>query len=291
LKRRGESTWRELPTTVTSGALTAEIDDEALPDGTYDLRARAVDQAGNERSTDRRVNGDHAEVTLPVRIKARLVAGRVNRTRTRRNGHVQTHVSLLPRPRVPFGKRVRIRGRITTPGKNPLPGASIQILQRPDLPGALFTAIGSVESSRTGRFTYMAPPGPSRTLRFRYEGSSLIRPRRFDVQLRVAAATSFAVSRHSVLNGEAVTFHGRLKGGPLPASGKLVALQVLVRGHWRSFATVRAGPVNGRWERRYRFQATTGRVRYHFRALVPREAGYPYETGKSHRASVVVRGL
>ncbi len=291
LRRRGESTWRELPTTLTSGALTTDIDDEALPDGTYDLRARAVDLAGNERSTDQRVDGDHAEITLPVRIKARLVAGRVRRTRTRSKGHVRTRVSLLPRPRVPFGRRIRINGRVTTPGKNPLPGATVQILQRPDLPGAPFTPIGAVQSSRTGRFTYMAPPGPSRTLRFRYEGSNLIRPRTFDVQLRVAAATSFGVSRHSVLNGEAVTFRGRVKGGPLPLSGKLVALQVLVRRHWRSFATVRAAAADGRWERRYRFQATTGRVRYHFRALVPREAGYPYETGTSHRTSVVVRGL
>ena len=291
IKRRGEITWRELPTTVTSSALTTEIDDEALPDGPYDLRARAVDQAGNERSTDHRVNGDHAEITLPVRIKARLVAGRVKHTRIRSKGHVLTRVSLLPRPRVPFGTRVRIRGRLTTPGRNPLPGAVVHIFQRPDLPGAPFTAIGSVESSRTGRFTYMAPPGSSRTLRFRYDGANLIRPRTFDVQLRVAAATSFGVSRHSVLNGEAVTFRGRVKGGPLPPSGKLVALQVLVRRHWRSFATVRATPADGRWQRRYRFQSTTGRIRYQFRALVPRESGYPYETGKSHRTSIVVRGL
>ena len=98
------------------------------------------------------------------------------------------------------------------------------------------------------------------------------------------------VSRHHVFDGR----RGDLRGvvtRPLPDTGKLVALQVLVRRSWRTFATVRAD-ANGRWRRRYRFQATTGRVTYRFpRPLVPREAGYPFATGASRRTSVTVRGL
>ena len=41
---------------------------------------------------------------------------------------------------------------------------------------------------------------------------------------------------------------------------------------------------------RYRFTATTGLRRYTFRAVVAREAAYPYEKGVSRTVKVIVRG-
>jgi hypothetical protein len=72
-------------------------------------------------------------------------------------------------------------------------------------------------------------------------------------------------------------------------SGKLVALQAKVGRKWRTFATPRANS-KGVFKHRYRFTATTGVQRYAFRAVVAREAAYPYERGLSKVVRVTVRG-
>ena len=84
---------------------------------------------------------------------------------------------------------------------------------------------------------------------------------------------------------------GRIRGGPLPAVGKLVQLQAYSRGRWLTFATPRADGRTGRWFYRYRFTATRGTVRYRFRARIPQESGFPYAAGVSRPVSVLVKGL
>ena len=79
--RRGH----RLPTVRTEDGFTARLDDEELPDGVYDLRARAIDGAGNERSTDREPSGEKARRTAPMRIATRLVAGHVKLLDARRS--------------------------------------------------------------------------------------------------------------------------------------------------------------------------------------------------------------
>ena len=104
----------------------------------------------------------------------------------------------------------------------------------------LGAASGRVTTSQTGRFTYLARRGPARTIRFRYPGTPMIRGRNGDVALRVRAATTLRPNRRSVINGEYVTFRGRLQGGWIPPAGALVELQVRTRGQWRTFAQPRA---------------------------------------------------
>ncbi len=48
-RRQGEDVWRSLPTEFSPDGFSAVIDDEALPEGEYALRARAVDRATNAR--------------------------------------------------------------------------------------------------------------------------------------------------------------------------------------------------------------------------------------------------
>ena len=71
----GSGTWQSLPTEMDGSRLIARIDDAALPAGGYLLRARAFDRAGNEASTDRRIDGLPMAVTLPLRIVASMRAG------------------------------------------------------------------------------------------------------------------------------------------------------------------------------------------------------------------------
>lgn len=74
-RRRGDDAWRSLPTRQSASDYTAFVDDERLQKGAYDLRARAVDAAGNERTGSSRDDGSPATVVLPVRRPASLVAG------------------------------------------------------------------------------------------------------------------------------------------------------------------------------------------------------------------------
>ena len=73
--RAGSGIWQALPTQKDGSRLLARIDDAALPAGGYLLRARAADQAHNEASTDRRLDGQPMALTLPVRIVSTMQAG------------------------------------------------------------------------------------------------------------------------------------------------------------------------------------------------------------------------
>ena len=64
-RRPGDNGWRSLPTTLDAQGFSAVLDDERLPKGRYDLRARARDLAGNERTIDTEPDGRPASRTLP----------------------------------------------------------------------------------------------------------------------------------------------------------------------------------------------------------------------------------
>jgi hypothetical protein len=290
-RRRGESAWRALPTTLDGRGFSAVMNDEKQPAGVYDLRARAVDSAGNER-TSQLQDGQPAARTLPLRIRTQLVVGKPTRVRAR-GSHGKTHYRtvLVVRPRANFGRTIPLQGRLTTPGGNPLANSDIEVWQRTRLPAAQWRRVAIVRTTRTGRYRFKALRGPSRTLRFRYPGTAKIRARTTEVELGIRARTTIEANRHRVVNGEDVTFSGRLKGRQYGSVGKTLYLQVYARGRWATFATPRAAASTGRWSENYRFTATRGLVRYRFRAVVPREAGYPYERGTSRSVRVVVRGL
>jgi len=286
IRRRGAREWRSLATEAGNGRIVARLDDERLADGSYEVRGRAVDHAGNERSTDRLADGQRIELTLPVRVKTRLRSGLIGRDRSGRKGGP---APLLDHPRVRYGQSARLAGRLVTIDGAPLRNARVDVLEAPT-GAARFKPLTALRTSRSGRFSFTAPQGASRTVRFRYPGTDTIRAATSDVQLRVAGKTSLRVSDRFALNGETVTFAGQLRGRPIPASGKLVELQAHVRGRWRTFATTRAG-AHGSWRYAYRFDGTRGRQVYRFRARLPRESAYPYDSGSSATVSVTVRGL
>ena len=291
-RREGESAWRTFTATRDGAGFSTTLDDSILPRGTYELRARVVDHAGKERTTQRQANGEVATRTLPVRIATQLAVGRPRRVTARgADGKKRTRTVLQVRPRARFGRTIPIRGRLTMPGGNPLAGADIEVWEQVKLPTAQWRRVSVLRTSRTGRFRFKALRGPSRSLRFRYPGSPTIRARSTLVDLGVRAMTTFRTNRSRVVNGDEIRFHGRLKGKQSGDTGKLLHLQVYTRGRWSTFATPRASRTTGLWRHDYRFSATRGTVRYRFRVLIPREAAFPYETGTSRSVSVTVRGL
>jgi hypothetical protein len=113
-------------------------------------------------------------------------------------------------------------------------------------------SIGSTRTSRKGGFSFKAPPGASRTLRFGYRShvNDTAFTTALDVLQRVRASATLRASRRFVPRGGRVTFAGRLRGGYVPPRGKLVELQATDRGRWRTFALVRS---NRRGAFRYRY--------------------------------------
>jgi hypothetical protein len=290
IRRDGQNAWQPLATQIDGDGLSAFVDDEVLPKGLYFLRARVTNAAGLESSDDRTAGGDPATIRLPVRAASRLVAGRPQRRCRRRGGRRHCGVRLLTRPGASVRHPTRLRGRLTVGGK-PMAGVALQVWGRLNLPGAAWARIGTVTTSTTGRFSYRVRRGAARTIRFRYPGTNLIRGHNRDIALRVHAAPTFRPSRRTVINGEYVTFSGKLRGGWLPKGGVLVELQVRTRGEWRTFAQPRADDHTGRYSYQYRFETVSGTASFKFRARVRRQPGYPFTTGASRPARVRVRGL
>ncbi len=298
MRARGGRTWHELDTRLDAGKLVADIDDERFREGTYDFRARASDRAGNEASTATTVNGARAAIRLPVRIKTGLRAGfvktKIRRRTVRRNGKrrvVRRPVRVLvPRATIRFGRRASVRGTLANPDGQPIDGAGITVLGRRDVPGETFATLGLIRTDGRGRFRYRVKASANRLLRFRYAGSRRIRGATRHVRLRVPAATTISASPRRLLNGQTVTFAGRVRSGPVPRTGKLVEIQAFFRSRWRTISTTRSD-ARGQWRFPYRFGGTVGAVDYRFRARLPREGGYPFGTGVSRVARVIVRGL
>jgi hypothetical protein len=291
IRSENERQWRTLDSTLQGGTLVGTVDDLRLPDGQYEVRAHLRDRAGNERTGDRRRDGSKMQIRLPLRLASSVVLSKRSRPQCRRSRNPRRRC----RPHRRAGSRIVVQGRtahvdgaLRNRLGEPIAGARVSVSEQLRTGGG-WRQVARLESDRLGRFSMAIPPGPSRSIRFGYGGTRLVKPATGEVRMRVPAASSIGVNRRSVRNGQAVLFSGRLAGGHVPEGGKLIDLQAFYRGGWRTFATPRSDG-HGRWSYRYRFGATRGVVRYRFRARIRREAAYPFELGYSRRVRVTVRG-
>lgn len=277
--------WTSVPARVDGGRLIANLPDETMPDGLYDLRGHAVDRAGNERSTTTLADGSPMTVTLPLRSPTHLIGGHLV-TRRRHGRRVRY---LATKMRLRYGHRTRLQGRLSDKDNKSMAATPVGVSELLDVPGATWQPVRTVQTDNDGRLRFRtAKHGASRTVRVRYEGTPTVRPSQIDVHLSVAASSTFRTSRRSVATGHAVRFSGTLRGGHVPP-GKSVLLQVRLRiggkRQWQTFASANAG-ANGRWTHVYKFTGAYPSARYAFRARIPSQAGYPFATGKSASKSI-----
>ena len=109
LSREGSGLWQGLATRQEGSRLLARIDDAALPPGTYLLRATARDQADNQNSSDRWVDGRPVAINIPLRvptaIRAGVIGSRIERTTVERRGKRRRYAARSrrssPRPASP----------------------------------------------------------------------------------------------------------------------------------------------------------------------------------------------
>jgi hypothetical protein len=182
--------------------------------------------------------------------------------------------------KVKFGKRVAINGRLVGPDGTPIAGATLGVQVQTAVPGAAMADSAQVVTGRDGRFSYTAPAGPSRVIRFGYRAytSDTSFADTTDVHLLVAAGVTMKATPKKVHNRHATVFTGRLLGKPLAKRGVVVDLQVFFRKQWRTFAAPRTNK-KGVYKFKYRFMA--GKATWKFRARVRKVLEYPYELGVS----------
>lgn len=297
LRERGREGWRALPTGLEAGGrAAASVPDTELPDGAYDVRAILRDGAGNEALATGDRTGRPMAVVLPLRQVTRLMAGHsaarrcrtVRRRRACRRVEVPAAATVRDPLRVPFGRAATLSGALETWQARPVAGAPVEVVERLRTEQAWRPA-GSTTTDAAGRLVLRVPPGPSRTLRLTYGGSAMLLPASLEARVLVPASGTLRASRRRARNGGRVVFTGRLRGLPIPPGGRTIDLQAHYRGAWRTFATPRTD-ARGRWRHPYRFGATSGRVVYRFRAVIKRDASYPYEQGVTPTARVTVTG-
>jgi hypothetical protein len=292
----GSGTWQVLPTSKEGDHLVTRVNDATLPAGEYELRASASDLANNIGATDHRLDGQPMRLRLPLRTTTAMKAGVVDKrtvNRKGKKGKVRRTV-LEPRVKVSFGRRVRLGGRLVNSAGHPLSGAKVlvysQLLEGKEPVDGTEELEDTVTTDSDGRFVYSVEARSSHQFRFVYEGTATILPVEDQATVRVKATSTFSVSADHVLNGDSVTFSGRVRGRPLPAKGKLIELQVEAStDEWQTFRTVRSD-ADGTWSKVYFFRRSCGVARWPLRVYLPSEGGYPLVPGASHELTVRVRG-
>jgi hypothetical protein len=245
-----------------------------LAAGLRTLVLRLTDAGGNTTDSDRFV----VDVGGPLNGTPASAAARLTAKFARKHRASVT---------VGFRKRARIRGRLVDAAGTPIAGAVIQVLDRQLRSGTQYALRGEITTGPKGRFSLMPGKGPARAIRFEYRSRRLLAaPNAADrVTMRVRAGVTLRIRPKRVAPGGRIRITGRLKGRPLPHSGKVVDLQAFEAGRWRTFDTVRARK-KGRFTTRYRFVRASGGLTIAFRARVRREDSYPFYLGYSKRVRV-----
>jgi hypothetical protein len=184
--------------------------------------------------------------------------------------------------RVRYGHAVKVHGTLLC-GTAPLIGATVLIGG-----GGLNT---SASTNQLGQFSYAVPRGPNRTIRFGYRAFA-------DDPKLAAAATAYVsvlprisltISPRRTVNDGTIEWSGRVQGGPYPAGGVTLLVEVKEGSRWQPFDELVA--LDGRFRYRYTFLRTTQPTSYRFRVALPANGadGYHYTPSASNQIVVRVR--
>jgi hypothetical protein len=192
-----------------------------------------------------------------------------------------------------YGESAVITGTLTTAGETPLAGATLCVEEQLIGAGAeagdrvVVPRTGLAQTDAGGNYVYRLPAGPNREVVVVYRdglGETTAAVRYF----APAGPTLHIAPRRTRNNGPPVRFWGKLPGPQ--ARGRVVVLQA-ARGSdgWITFRQMTTDS-EGRFVAGYRFNRTFYDYTYTFRALVARQAGYPWLAGASPLVPVEVMG-
>lgn len=240
------------------------VDLTRLSPGRHELSVRILDATGVNAAVYGPFN---VEVEDATRLRCPQAA----------NGGLTRKVH---RTLVRFGGATWVTGRATGPAAKL--GTRVRVLSGQSVGAAL---------RKGGRFRLKVRPAKSGALTpvlVDRSGAALVcgKPAR----VRVRAGARLTVSPRLLRNRESIRLSGRVRGAPIPPNGKTIVIQARARGRsvWSTVTVVRSN-ADGKFAFGYRFRRTFQPTTYEFRALVPRQRGYPYARGWSGTKLATVR--
>ena len=257
---------------------SVQVDTRAVANGRHRLTLRAWDVAGNpgelHGNTAVEVANEPVPVApAPVDLSAYELSARFTSTSR-------------PTVTVPYGRRVRIRGRLTRSSQPVAAGSVVEVLEKPGHRGAREVSRARVRTRADGSFSArLVTTRPSRTVRLAYRptaGGRVVSPA---LDLRVRARSRVRAS----LRGSVLRFSGRVLSAPMPKRGKRIVMEGRSPGSaWTPFKTIRTDR-RGRFSGTYRLRVRRPGVRLKVRAVVPRQTGYGYLGSRSRAVVLRVR--
>ena len=198
---------------------------------------------------------------------------------------------LAPRARVAFGQPVRVHGLLMSSAGLPLAGQPVTILTAPDNGSNLFTEATAVTTAQDRTWTATLPSGPSRIIDASYAGSPTILPASgYATVITPAKIKITRVTPDRTPWGSTVRITGRVLGGYIPASGKLLRLDLGIVGitGLRKIQGIPNVSPDGTFTTTYKFARYRGVVRFWLQVSSLPEADFPFSPAHSKRWIVTV---
>jgi hypothetical protein len=304
-----------LPTTRCASASVARNAAEA-PAPSRVQRVSAAMQAGEAGLTFSRVGEAPrhraAVVALPVanggtlagddlvslmrslshrRPQAHVARATAHRHRELRRSCSRSTASLTAGADVAFGRSVRVQGFLMSSAGLPLAGQPVAVMTAPDNGSDAFTEAAAVTTGPDGRWTATLPPGPSRIIEASYAGSPTVLPATGSATVITPANIELTrVTPDRTPWGSTVRITGRVLGGYIPTSSKLLRLDLGVVGI-PGLSKIQGIPnvsPDGRFTTTYTFAHAYGVVRFWLMVSSLREADFPFAPAHSRRVVVTV---
>jgi hypothetical protein len=197
----------------------------------------------------------------------------------------------MPQATVGYGRPVTVRGVLMSSAGLRLAGQPVAILTAPDNGSNAFAQAAAVTTGLDGSWTATLPPGPSRIIEASYPGSPTILPATGSATVITPAKIMLTrVTPDRTPWGSTVRITGRVLGGYIPASSKLLRLDLGIVGI-PGLSKIQGIPnvtPDGRFTITYKFGRYQGVVRFWLQVSSLPEADFAFSSSHSKRWIVTV---
>jgi hypothetical protein len=228
---------------------------------------------------------DPRAVSSALTSRSRRAAAHPGRSCTRSAPAATTQAS------VAYGQPVTLHGALASSAGLPIPSQQVAILTTPDNGSNAFAQAATVTTGPDGSWTATLPPGPSRIVQASYAGSPTILPATGSATVITPAKIKLtSVTPDRTPWDSRVRITGRVLGGYIPASSKLLRLDLGIVGipGLRKIQGIPNVAPDGTFTTTYKFGRYQGVVRFWLQVSSLAEADFPFSPWHSRRWIVTV---
>ncbi len=190
--------------------------------------------------------------------------------------------------RVAFGHGSTVSGWLGLTDGTALGNQTVRVMSAPQNGRLNFAQTAVVRTTADGTWTAKLPAGPSRLVEAVYGGTATTEPTTSSaVRLTVPARVQIRITPRTVRWGGTVRISGRVLGGHIPNSSKLLRLDIGIQD-LHAIQGIPQVSRRGRFSTTYTFNRASGVVRFYFTVSTLAEADYPFAPASSRRVGVTV---